>query len=173
MTEATPAPAEEVPPGPLAALAILGIVIALIVAWVLIATQFIADTSLVGGFMLLWYWATVDRLETARLPAAMIGAVVGIALAWFLVWGAATYGTPGLVAALLSVLLTLFFDIRKTVPLAVNAATTLFLTLAAAPLVQLHVNWVELVLSTVAGGLFFGAVAEGLKRLAARFATAG
>ena len=50
----------------------------------------------------------------------------------------------------------------------VNAATMLYVTLAAAPLVQLHVNWIELVLSTVIGGLFFGGVVEGLKRLAAR-----
>jgi hypothetical protein len=173
MTEATPASAEEAPPpGKLAALAILAIVIVLIVAWIAIATQFIADTSLVGGFLLLWYWAIVEKLETARLPATIIGAVVGIALAWFLVWGAANYGGAGLGAALLLLLLTLYLDILKAVPLAINAATTLFLTLAAAPLVQLHVHWGELVLSTVAGGLFFGAVTEGLKRVAARFAPA-
>ena len=43
----------------------------------------------------------------------------------------------------------------------------------AAPLVQLHVDWIELVLSTVVGGLFFGLIVEGLKRAAARFAPAG
>jgi hypothetical protein len=173
MSNAAPTPAEDAPPpGKLAALVILAIVIVLIVAWVVIATQFIADTSLVGGFLLLWYWATVEKLETARLPAAMIGAVVGIALAWFLVWGAANYGAVGLGGALALLLLVLYLDILKAFPLAINAATTLFLTLAAAPLVQLHVNWGELVLSTVAGGLFFGGVAEGLKRLAGRFAAA-
>jgi hypothetical protein len=172
MSESAPTSAAEAPPpGKLAALAILGVVIGLIVVWVVIATQFIADTSLVGGFMLLWYWATIDKLETARLPAAIFGAVVGIALAWFLVWGAATYGAVGLTAALLLLLFTLYLDILKAVPLAINAATTLFLTLAAAPLVQLHVNWGELVLSTAVGGLFFGAVAEGMKRLAGRFAS--
>lgn len=172
MSDAATTPGETAPPGKLAALAILVIVIVLIVVWVVIATQFIADTSLVGGFLLLWYWASCEKLETARLPAAIIGAVVGIALAWFLVWGAANYGTAGLVTALLLLLVTLYLDILKAMPLAINAATTLFLTLAAAPLVQLHVHWGELLLSTVAGGLFFGAVAEGLKRLAAKFATA-
>jgi hypothetical protein len=173
MIEATPAPAEEAPPGPVAALAILAIVVILIVAWIAIALQVIADTALVGGFMLLWYWAACDKLEIARLPSAIIGAVAGIGVAWFLVWGATNYGTAGLVAALLLLLLALYLDIRKSVPLAFNTATTLFLTLAAAPLVQLHVNWGELVLSTVVGGLFFGGAVEGVKRLAASFASSG
>ena len=173
MTDTAPPPAQEAPPpGKLAALLILVIVITLIVVWIMIATQFIADTSLVGGFMLLWYWAVVEKLETSRMTAAMIGAVVGIALAWFLVWGAATYGAVGLGSALALLLLTVYLDILKAVPLVINNATTLFLTLAAAPLVQLHVNWGELVLSTVAGGIFFVAVAEGMKRIAARFAPA-
>lgn len=174
MSDAAITPAETAPPpGKLAALAILAIVIVLIVAWIAIATQFIADTSLVGGFLLLWYWAVCEKLETPRLPPAIVGAVVGIGLAWFLVWGAANYGTAGLIAALALLLVTLYLDILKAMPLAINAATTLFLTLAAAPLVQLHVNWGELVLSTVAAGLFFGTVAEGMKRAAARFAAAG
>lgn len=173
MSDSASAPAAEVPPpGKLAALAILAIVIALIVGWIVIATQFIADTSLVGGFMLLWYWAVHEKLEIARLPAAIIGAVVGIGLAWFLVWGAANYGAVGLGSALALLFLVLYLDILRVVPLAINAATTLFLTLAAAPLVQLHVNWGELVLSTIAGGLFFAAAVEGLKRLAGRFAPA-
>lgn len=174
MSNATPAPAGEAPPpGKLAALAILAVVLVVIVAWIALALQFIADTSLVGGFLLLWYWATVEQLEIRRLPAALLGAVAGIALAWFLVWGAANFGGVGIIAAIGLVLLALYLDILKAVPLAINGATTLFLTLAAAPLVQLHVNWGELVLSTVAGGLFFAATVEGLKRLAGRFAAAG
>ncbi len=173
MTDASSTPTQDAPPpGKLVALAILAIVIGLVIVWVSIATQFIADTSLVGGFMLLWFWAVYEKLDTQRLPAAILGAVVGIALAWLLVWAPTNHGTNGLIAALVLLLVTLYLDILRAVPLAINAATTLFLTLAAAPLVQLHVNWGELVLSTVAGGLFFGVVAEGLKRVAAKFAPA-
>lgn len=163
------------PPGPIAGLAILGIVLALIVAWIVLGTQalHLADTSLVGGFMMLWYWANNEQLEISRLPAALIGAVVGIGLGWFLVFGAVHYGGAGLTAALLLLVLGLYLDIIKALPLIVNTSTMLYVTLAAAPLVQLHVNWTELVISTVIGGLFFGGVVEGLKRLAARFAPAG
>lgn len=158
------------PPGPLAGLAITAIVLVLIIAWIALALQFMADTSLVGGFLLLWYWANNEQLEISRLPAAIIGAVVGIGLGWFLVYGATHYGGAGMAASLVLLVLALYLDVIKALPMVVNTSTMLFVTLAAAPLVQLHVNWVELVLSTVIGGLFFGAVVEGLKRLAAKFA---
>ena len=175
MAETPPATTVAPPPGPLAGLAILIIVLVLIVAWMAIGLQVLHlhDTSLIGGFLMLWYWANNEQLQFKRLPAAIIGAVVGIGLGWALVYGAVNYGTTGLIAALLLLILALYLDIIKAVPLVVNTSTMLYVTIAAAPLVQLHVDWVELVLSTVIGGLFFGLAVEGLQRLAARFAPAG
>ena len=175
MAETPPATTVAPPPGPLAGLAILIIVLVLIVAWMAIGLQVLhlRDTSLIGGFLMLWYWANNEQLQFNRLPAAIIGAVVGIGLGWALVYGAVNYGTTGLIAALLLLILALYLDIIKAVPLVVNTSTMLYVTIAAAPLVQLHVDWLELVLSTVIGGLFFGLAVEGLQRLAARFAPAG
>lgn len=173
MADTPPAAAVATPPGPIAGLAILGIVLVLIAAWIAIGSLFLQQTSLIGGFLMLWYWANNEQLQFKRLPAAIIGAVVGIGLSWALVFGAVNYGGAGLTAAVLLLVLALYLDIIKAVPLVVNTSTMLYVTIAAAPLVQLHVNWVELVLSTVIGGLFFGLAVEGLQRLAARFATAG
>ena len=168
-----PTAAVAAPPGPVAGLAILVIVLVLIIAWIVIGLQFLQPTTLVGGFLMLWYWANNELLQLKRLPAAIIGAVVGIGLGWFLIYGAEHYGTMGATAAVLLLVLALYLDIIKAVPLVVNTSTMLYVTIAAAPLVQLHVNWTELVLSTVIGGLFFGLAVEGLQRLAARFAPAG
>ena len=175
MSDTSPAAAVAPPPTPVAGLAILAIVLVLIVAWIVIGLQVlhIHDTSLVGGFLMLWYWANNEQLQFKRLPAAIIGAVVGIGLGWALVYGAVNYGTAGLTAAVLLLILALYLDIIKAVPLVVNTSSMLYVTIAAAPLVQLHVDWTELVLSTVIGGLFFGLVVEGLQRLAAKFAPAG
>lgn len=173
MTEATTATVQVAPPpGPIAGLAILGVVLALIVFWIVVGLQVlhIHDTALVGGFLMLWYWANNEQLQFKRLPAAIIGALVGIFLGWFLVYGTLTYGNTGLIAGLLLLVLALYLDIIKAVPLVVNTSTMLYVTIAAAPLVQLHVDWMELVISTVIGGLFFGLVVEGLQRLAARAA---
>jgi hypothetical protein len=174
MTDTTTAAAEVAPPpGPVAGLVILGVVLALIVAWIVLGLQVlhIHDTALVGGFLMLWYWANNEQLQFKRLPAAIIGALVGIGLGWFLVYGAVTYGTNGLIAGLLLLVFALYLDIIKAVPLVVNTSSMLYVTIAAAPLVQLHVDWMELVISTVVGGVFFGLVVEGLQRLAARSAS--
>ena len=173
MNDTTNPPAAAAP-GPVAGIAITAIVLVLIVAWIVLGVSVLHlhDTSLVGGFLMLWYWANNEQLELKRLPAALIGAVVGIGLGWALVYGAVNYGSTGLTAAVLLLVLALYLDVIKAVPLVVNTSTMLFVTLAAAPLVQLHVDWQELVISTVVGGLFFALVVEGLKRLAARFAPA-
>lgn len=171
MTDNTSPPAAA--PGPLAGLAITGIVLVLIVAWIALALQFMHDTALVGGFLLLWYWANNEQLEIKRLPSAIAGALVGIFLAWFVVYAGTRWGGAGIGAGLGLMVLALYLDVIKAVPFAINTSTMLFLTVAAAPLIQLKVDWQELVLSTVVGGLFFGLVVEALKRLAARFAPAG
>ncbi len=159
-------------PGPVAALAILAIVVVVIVAWIALGLQFLTDKTLFGGFLMLWYWANNGALEIKNLPAAILGGLVGIGLAWFLVYGAQTWGAAGMAASLIALLVALFLDIRKSIPLLINGSTMLYVTVAAAPLIQLQVDWMQLVLSTAIGGLFFGAVIEGLKRLAARFAPA-
>ncbi|MFO1256395.1 MAG: hypothetical protein U1E37_12130 [Sphingomonadaceae bacterium] len=161
-------------PGPLAGLAITAIVIVLIVAWIAIALGVLgmADKTLVGAFMFLWYWANNEQLQFNRLVPAMLGSLVGIGVAWFLLYGTQAGGIMAL-AALGTLILALYLDVIKAVPIAVNTATMLFVTLAAAPLIQLEVDWVELVKSTVLGGLFFAGAVFGLQKLAARFAPAG
>lgn len=173
MSENT-APETAATPGPLAAIAITFIIIALIVAWIAIAIGALgmSDTTLVGAFMFLWYWANNEQMQFNRLVPAMLGSLVGIGIAWLLWYGPAAHGGAGLAGALGVLILALYLDITKVLPIAVNTATMLFLTLAAAPLIQLQVDWVELVKSTVLGGLFFAGAVYGLQKLAARFAPA-
>lgn len=172
MSENAVQPVEVPPPGPIAGLVVLLIAVVLLVVWIVIAVQFLSDTVLVGGFMLLWYWANNGQLDIRRFPAALIGSLVGIGIAWLLVYAPAHFGGAGLAIGIGALLLALYLDIIKALPLVVNNATMLFVTLAAAPLIQLHVDWGQLVLSTVLGGLFFATTIEGLKRVAARFAPA-
>lgn len=174
MSENT-APEAAATPGPVAAIAITAIIVILIVAWIAIAIGALrmSDTTLVGAFMFLWYWANDEQMQFTRLVPAMLGSLVGIGIAWLLWYGPAAYGGAGLAAGLGALILALYLDITKTVPIAVNTATMLFLTLAAAPLIQLQVDWLELVKSTVLGGLFFAGAVWGLQKLVARFAPAG
>ncbi len=163
------------PPGKVAGIAITAIVIVLIVAWIALAIGVLnmTDKTLVGAFMFLWYWANNEQLQFSQLVPAMVGALVGIGIAWFLWYGPSEYGGAGLAASLLLLIAALYLDVVKLVPIAINSSTMLFVTLAAAPLIQFEVDWLELVKSTVLGGAFFAAAVWGLQKLAARLAPAG
>ena len=172
MNDTTNPPAAAAAPGPVAGIVVTLIAVVIIVAWIVLnfSLLHLKETSLVGGFLLLYYWANNGQLDIKQLPSAIIGALVGIGIAWVLYYSTVNQSTQVLIAGLALLVLALYLDVIKAVPAVVNTSTMLYLTVAAAPLVQLKVDWQELVIATVVGGLFFGLVIEGLKRLAARFA---
>jgi hypothetical protein len=172
MTEnLAPQPATPPPPKPLAGVGVAAAVVVAIVGWLVLGGSLLSEASLFGGLLMLWYWANIEQLALRRLPSAIFGALVGIGLAWGMFYGATHYGPSGLAIGLILLVVAIYLDIIKVVPLFVNGATMLYSIIAAAPLVQLKVNWIELCIATIGGGVFFGAfvaVAGWLgKRLAA------
>lgn len=159
-------------PGPAIGFGILVVVLVGLVAWTVLMSRFVSPLSLFGGYLMLWYWANIEQLSIRRLPAALAGAMVGIALAWTLVYGPTHYGMTGLIVGLLLLVVALYLDILKAAPFFVNAATMLYVTVAAAPLVQLKVNWIELILATIGGGLFFAGFVEAVKWVASKIFSA-
>ena len=170
MTDSTSAPAAA--PGPLAGLGIVAIVVVLVAAWAVVGSMLFSGLTLFGGFLLLWHWANLEALEIKRMPATIAGALVGIALAWQVVYLTQQMGSTGTIIGLLVMVGAIYLQIIAAAPFLFNAAAMLFLTVAAAPLIQLKVDFVELAIATVVGALFFGAAVEGLKRIAARFGPA-
>ena len=167
MTETNAAPAAA--PGPLAGLGIVAIVVVAVVAWVIIGTALFSDVSLFGAFLLLWHWANLEALEIKRMPATIAGALVGIALAWQVVYLTSKLGSNGTILGLLIMVAAIYLQVINALPFLFNAAAMLFLTVAAAPLIQLKIDFAELAVATVVGGLFFGGFVEAIKRIAARF----
>jgi hypothetical protein len=161
----------ELPAAPslLGGVGVAAVVVTAIVGWVAIGSTFLSEMSLFGGFLILWYWAKVEHLAMARLPATVLGALVGIALAWAMYFCASRYGGIGFGIGLGLLILAIYLDIVQVFPTFVNAATMLLSIIAAAPLVQLKVNWIELSLATVGGGLFFGAYVATVMSIAAKF----
>lgn len=167
MTDSTPVPAAA--PGPLAGLAVVAIIVVAIVIWAVIGTALFSEVSLFGAFLLLWHWANLEALEIKRLPATIAGALVGIALAWQVVYLTGIMGSNGTILGLLIMVLGIYLQIINVLPFLFNAAAMLFLTVAAAPLIQLKIDFAELAMATAVGGLLLGLLIEGIKRLAARF----
>jgi hypothetical protein len=145
------------PPSPLAGLGVAAALVTAIIGWFALGGAFLTESTLFGGLMLLWYWAKVEHLSMQRLPASIVGALVGIGVAWAMFYGASNYGSTGFALGLLLLIIAIYLDIVQVFPLFVNASTMLFSIVAAAPLVQLKVNWIELYLATAGGGIFFGA----------------
>lgn len=167
MTDSTSAPAAA--PGALAGLGIVAIIVIAVVAWAIIGTALFSGVSLFGGFLLLWHWANLEALEIKRLPATIAGALVGIGLAWQVVWLSGLMGSNGTILGLLIMVAGIYLQVINVLPFLFNAAAMLFLTVAAAPLIQLKIDFAELAMATVVGGLFLGALVEAVKRIAARF----
>jgi hypothetical protein len=169
MTDAILATSEPpLPPAPLAGLVVAAALVTAIIGWFALAGAFLSEPTLFGGLMLLWYWAKVEHLSMQRLPASIIGALVGIGVAWAMFYGASNYGPTGFACGLALLIIAIYLDIIQVVPLFVNASTMLFSIVAAAPLVQLKVNWIEFSLATAGGGVFFGAFVAAVTSLAGK-----
>jgi len=164
--------AAEAPPGPLVGFIILLIVIALIVSWTMIGTALFSLTSFFASFLLLWFWANNEKLDIKRMPSAILGALYGIGLAYALHELPVRMGSTGLIIALLLVVVSLYVQICNWVPLVINTSAMLYLTVAAAPLILEHIDWKDMALATLLGGIYCGLFVEGAKWLAGKFGPA-
>lgn len=155
------------PPRPMPGVGVAMCLVAVILGWMSLAGAVLSETSLFGGLMLLWYWANVEHFAFSRLASSLFGALVGIGLAWGIFYGASTHSPAGLATALLALVVAIYLDITKLLPRLVNPATMLYSIVAAAPLVQLRVDWVEFCVATIAGALYFGSCIAVVKWLVA------
>jgi len=161
------APAADAP-SPLAGVGVVVIVAIAIIGWAVIGGRLFQEVSLFGGFLMLWHYANMEQLEIHRLPQALAGAAAGIGLSWQVVWLTQMMGPQGSLLGLLIMLVAIYLQVIAILPFIFNASAMLFLTVAAAPLVQLKVDFVDLTLATIAGGLFFAGFIEAVKWLATR-----
>lgn len=166
MAEATvTGPQAPPPPTPVAGLGVAAVVVTGIFAWVFVAGRFLSEPSLFAGFMMLWYWAKVEHLAMQRLPACVLGGLMGVGLACAMHYAAVFFGPIGFVAGLIVLIIAIYLDIVQIFPTWVNAATMLYSIVAAAPLIQLKINWIELFAATAGGGLFFAAYVAAIQLL--------
>jgi hypothetical protein len=112
-----------------------------------------------ASFTLLWYWATVEKAEFSGLPASVIGALVGVALAWQSGWFVSHYGMPnGLIMGIVPIVIALFLVIMNWVPMVFNGSAMLFLTILGAPAIAKTADFVLLSKAVVMGAVFFAGV---------------
>lgn len=138
---------------------LLILIVAGIVGWIALGTVYLALKSFFASFLFGWYWATHEHAAFERIPACVIGALVGVGLAWTLKAFPVLFPAWGLWAAVALVVVALFLQIMNWVPLVVNANSMLFLTVLAAPALLTNLDLVEVTKAIVGGAAFFAVLA--------------
>lgn len=100
-------------------------------------------------------------------PQSVLGAFVGLGLAWQSHWLPAQFGTPGLIAGLVVIVVALYIQIVNWVPIAINRSAMLFLTVLAAPILLEKLDPLEMAKAIGLGALYFGAIVKVLTMLSA------
>jgi hypothetical protein len=149
-----------------AAVVTLGLVILL--AGFIVIGSLLGLAPLYAGFLLLWFFGSVDALDLAALPALAAGAVAGTGTAWLLqAWGPAYDGAVAL-AVLMLIIVAVFLNLMGRLPLLLNRAYFLYLTIMAAPVLQLQERFAQVVLTIVAATVYFGGIVLIGKKLGER-----
>ena len=151
----------------LAAGVTLGVVL-LIIGFLALGAAF-GLVPLYAGFLLLWYFGSIDVLETGALPALAVGAAGGTLTAWLLQYGVVTWGAGGALPAVGVIVIAIFLQLRGILTLAINRAYMLYVTVMAAPLLQQHEAFDRVLLVVALATVYFGGIVWiGRKLLAAR-----
>ena len=129
-------------------------VIAAVVGFVAIG-HFLHLVPLYAGFLFAWYWSSVDKVSFALAPASVIGAVGGVATAGLLQYAVVHWGIGGALAVLGLIALALLVQIMNWLPIAINPAYMLFLTVTCAPLLQAGEDFRAVMLTLLVGCAYF------------------
>jgi hypothetical protein len=141
-------------------LMLLGTIALSIFVFEVLGMKFLALKSFFASFTLLWYWATVENAQFNKLPHSLLGALVGVGLAWQMQLSLAHFGgTNGLIIGLVPIIIALFIVIMNWVPIAINGSAMLFLTVLGAPaFAAVKLNFAELIEAIILGAIYFAIV---------------
>lgn len=157
MSDETGKPA---PPTPIGGLVITLVAIIAIAGWIFLGLKLLGITSFFASFLFFWYWAAVEEADLKQWLQSVLGALVGLALAWQSHWLAAQFGTQGLIASLIVIVVAVYLQIMNWVPIAINRSAMLFLTVLAAPLILEKLEPVETMKAIGLSALYFGAIVK-------------
>lgn len=127
---------------------------------------FLHLVPLYAGFLLVWYWAVVEKGALRSMPATFVGAICGIATAGLLQYATVHWGPAGAVPVLLLIAAALLVQIMNWLPIAINPPYMLFLTVATAPLLQGKEDFGAVALTLLVGCVYFCGLAYVIGRIA-------
>jgi hypothetical protein len=107
-----------------------------------------------AGFLLLLYWSGIKGSAPAELAPAFFGALGGVLLAYLLWFLPTVMGSGGAIVALLAIMVAVYMLIMGWMPMVVNNAMMLLLTVGTIGTVQAKGDFAGMAASVLlAGGL--------------------
>jgi len=102
-----------------------------------------------AGLVFSLLWGAIYRADFAELPQAFLGALCGIVLAY-------AYQRAPIFAAMALILAAVYCLLLGRLPLLINNAGMLFLTIGTIPEIQAHANFPRAALAVTLAALYFG-----------------
>lgn len=109
-----------------------------------------------AAFLFLLYWGMIEKMNLAKLPNCVIGALLGLLTAYLLQTLPLTLGFSGKVIAFIAILLLVYSLIMGWLTIAINGMTMLFLTVVTIPALQPHIDFANLLIALALGIAYFG-----------------
>lgn len=127
--------ATETPLTPLKGLLVLAAIIVVVAGFIVLNSAF-GIHEFWAGFLFLLYWAGIEHMAFDRLAACVVGALIGLVMAWLLFALPGWLGKAGSFVFLGLILVLIYCQVMAWLPVAVNMMTMLFLTAGTIPAVQ-------------------------------------
>ncbi|GAB3115420.1 hypothetical protein G8770_08750 [Aestuariicella hydrocarbonica] len=152
---------------PLIALAtVIGVVV--VIAVFLAVCHVLGITEYWAGFLFVLYWGMIEKVEVSRLPATIVGGVVGLLLGFATPLLTGVMGEAAGLVFLVIVLVVIFCMLMGWLKIAINAMTMIFLTVATIPAVAEQVAPFNAMAGFATGVVFFAGFICAGKALKAR-----
>ncbi len=153
---------------PLRARAVLATVIVVAVVGFIVLAQLLRVEPAYAGLLFFWYWAAIREAKFSAMPGVLIGSILGVGTAWLLQAATASHQGMAIIAVLLLIVAAIYVQVMELAPGAVNVPYMLFLTVAAAPLLQSDEVMSTMLVSVALAALYFGAIVGVVRALQAR-----
>ena len=127
--------------------------------------------SFFASFVFAWYWGVMDRMEFNRLAPALLGSLVGVALAWQLNYLSAHYGAHGLAVGVAIIAVAVFIQFMQWAPMLVNLGGMLLLSILTAPQFA-HTDFMDVGETIIGSAVYLSVLVFIIKRIMAARAKA-
>lgn len=138
-----------------------GFLILIFVAILIIGFVYISRVLDVGslwpGFLFFTCWAGIEQARIEKIVPVTVGALVGILISFLTLYIIQNVvGDLGALTAFAVVLVVIYLQVMGWMLMAINLATTIFLTVSTIPVVRSTASLTEIIVSLALGILIFG-----------------